>query len=64
MNAVVIAKPGNALGEFFMFSRESLVANGSCSSTWPELPEQTRSVIRVSVPLRSTAAKYDYRRMG
>jgi phospholipid/cholesterol/gamma-HCH transport system permease protein len=48
MNAAAIAKPMNAVGEFFVFSLESLAAAGGGVLARRELPEQILFVARVS----------------
>jgi phospholipid/cholesterol/gamma-HCH transport system permease protein len=49
MNATTIAKPMNALGEFFVLSAESLVTLVRRPWAWREILEQIWFVARVSI---------------
>ena len=49
MNGTTIARPMNALGQFFLLSLESLVAAVRGPWAWRELLEQIWFVARVSI---------------
>lgn len=49
MNAAAMAKPVNALGEFFVLSAASLVATFRRTFAWREFLEQISFVARVAV---------------